>query len=1582
MKKMFATARMRLCMLGLLLLGTVVQLNAQRDPYKWPFASNSIWNMPIHNNAVYTTVNIPAPTGYGVTADEDIIILKPTAPTTAINTNTAGWSGADRCPATGANLMNVPIPGNFIYSSSTWLGNTPNAGVAVLMPDGVTIKNTQPFARCTANGAASSQYNYPDNNLNTDGIQGAHGGSGMSVIGGSIRLGELMPGSVIRHVLKMNIDKHFLFYNAATEGYRWPALKADGYAPTGYTGTNIALRMGSLLAIDKTIDVNALGLTTEPAKIIARALQNYGAYIVDDPNWDVIAFGVEHSPDGKVVTEFQNQYGYSFESPVGTAWSTDIATILQNLKVVDNNTETNLGGGPTTDLTNRRAAIACSIGTAGSGATCPVTNIPVIGVTVTPSTASLTINGTKQLSVSLTPTNATNTNVTWTTNNSTVATVNSSGLVTGKAAGTATITATTQDGGFPQTCVVTVSSVVSGNYKIMPLGDSKTEGSGGSGHHSWRGYLRAKLMLDGNAIDYVGPQSNAANGDGVPNDNNHAGFGGFTIGPDIQTFCSGCPTTGLYEHVQEYFVAQNPDVVLLAAGVNDFFNAANHPANYTTTAAQRYQDLVDKILQLKPSVTLVLGSVEPVRWNQNWGGDPLDNDLGALNARIKAIADASSTDKIYFADIRNQFLPTWNTTDYYDDVHLSQQGATKVADIWYNTLVPILSGSVPPPVVVTNVSVSPTSASVYVGATTTLTATVFPSNATNKTVTWSTSNSSVATVSATGVVTGVAVGSATITVTTQDGAETATSSISVSTNPNLLLTNPSFESQTGNSFSNGAYTGITGWDLFNSAYNSIGVSAGSAQEGTNKLDLNYGGRASTLPANYATVTAGQNYTLSMAIAKVANTNTTIQSPIFFRIDWYNSSNVLLSSSSSGNILGGATSAWSVYSVTANAPANAAKAASYIELVNTAYPNQDVAKFTVDNVILSPNAAVVAVTDVSVSPTSASVAVGATTNLTATVAPSNATNTTVSWTSSNTSVATVNSSGVVTGVAAGSATITVTTQDGSITATSAITVTSGGGGGSGTNLLSTNPSFESQTGLSYTNGAYTGITGWSLNNTAYNAIGVSAGSAQHGNNKLELNFGGRAETIAANRAIVTVGQSYTLSLAIAKIANTNTAVQSPIYFKINWYRSNGNLLGTTTSSGNILGGGTSGWNTYSVTGTAPANAVRAGCYIELVNPAYPNNDIAKFHVDNAILSSNIPVTNVTMNPTSASIAVAGTTQLSATITPSNATNQTITWSSSNTGVATVSATGLVTGVSAGSATITVTTQSANKTASSAITVTSGGGGGGSNLFSSNPSFESQTGVGYANGAFTGITGWALNNGAYNSIGVTAGSAQNGNNKLELNFAGTAATLQANYATVTAGQAYTLSMAIAKVANTNTAIQSPIFYRIDWYNASNTLLSSSSSGNILGGATSAWAVNSLTATAPTNATKAACYIELVNTAYPNQDIAKFNIDNVKLNSGTTVLSIVSANAVSADQSISDRVSVYPNPVTNQKIKINTSGLSGINFLEISNATGSLLFSKVLSQGNFHEIDLQQLKAKGLLTVTIINGRNRIAKKILVQ
>ena len=89
-----------------------------------------------------------------------------------------------------------------------------------------------------------------------------------------------------------------------------------------------------------------------------------------------------------------------------------------------------------------------------------------------------------------------------------------------------------------------------------------------------------------------------------------------------------------------------------------------------------------------------------------------------------------------------------------------------------------VGGSVVPDVPVTGVSLDKTSASLNVGGTVTLTATVSPSNATNKDVTWSSDDETVATVE-NGVVTAVSGGTATITVTTVDGGLTATCEVTV-----------------------------------------------------------------------------------------------------------------------------------------------------------------------------------------------------------------------------------------------------------------------------------------------------------------------------------------------------------------------------------------------------------------------------------------------------------------------------------------------------------------------------------------------------------------------------------------------------------------------------------------------------------------------------------------------------------------------------------------------------------------------------------------------------------------------------------
>lgn len=97
----------------------------------------------------------------------------------------------------------------------------------------------------------------------------------------------------------------------------------------------------------------------------------------------------------------------------------------------------------------------------GSGGTTTVT-----GVTLNKTTLDLKIGETGQLAATVAPSDATSKDVTWTTSNANVATVDQNGKVTAIGQGTATITATTVDGGKTATCTVTVTQSGSSNTVV------------------------------------------------------------------------------------------------------------------------------------------------------------------------------------------------------------------------------------------------------------------------------------------------------------------------------------------------------------------------------------------------------------------------------------------------------------------------------------------------------------------------------------------------------------------------------------------------------------------------------------------------------------------------------------------------------------------------------------------------------------------------------------------------------------------------------------------------------------------------------------------------------------------------------------------------------------------------------------------------------------------------------------------------------------------------------------------------------------------------------------------------------------
>jgi hypothetical protein len=246
------------------------------------------------------------------------------------------------------------MPANFTVPSGP-----SNSEATFLLPDGRHILQCQPFARCTAGGDATCYIRYnaftpTDVDIYSKGEGGSAGGSGLSSLGGVLRLGELRPGQQgPRHTVRLLVDGAVCFYNATTvaETFTWPAVTGDSGAVTNYgsirSGPSV-MRMGALLAIPPSVDIDTLGLVTEPARQLAWTAQNYGFYPADTQG-NAFGFAVQEGWHGSFVAQFQADYGFAFEDQVhyNHPWCLDLQLIIRQLYVVTNNSPSTTGGGGT-----------------------------------------------------------------------------------------------------------------------------------------------------------------------------------------------------------------------------------------------------------------------------------------------------------------------------------------------------------------------------------------------------------------------------------------------------------------------------------------------------------------------------------------------------------------------------------------------------------------------------------------------------------------------------------------------------------------------------------------------------------------------------------------------------------------------------------------------------------------------------------------------------------------------------------------------------------------------------------------------------------------------------------------------------------------------------------------------------------------------------------------------------------------------------------------------------------------------------------------------------------------------------------
>ncbi|MCD8358758.1 MAG: Ig-like domain-containing protein [Oscillospiraceae bacterium] len=316
------------------------------------------------------------------------------------------------------------------------------------------------------------------------------------------------------------------------------------------------------------------------------------------------------------------------------------------------------------------------------------------------------------------------------------------------------------------------------------------------------------------------------------------------------------------------------------------------------------------------------------------------------------------------------------------------------------------------------------------------------------------------------------------------------------------------------------------------------------------------------------------------------------------------------------------------------------------------------------VVISAGDTTVDVTGVTLDKTEAALTVGETLTLTATVEPEDATDPTVTWTSSDESVATV-TGGVVTAVAAGTATITAAAGD--CSATCAVTVTA------------------AQTGDNTESNVAMEVSATEL--TVGDTVSVTV-SVKEGTTVSSIGLGIFFDTELLECTSIAGGiEGYPDEFGLSKTSGLNTWVPATAYSTLEDAASEGTV-------GFAIAGTADAEYAESVAFTATFTAIAEGTaaftlYEDSAGAdGYKSDAIETAEVVISAGDTTVDVTGVTLDKTEAALTVGETLTLTATVEPEDATDPTVTWTSSDESVATVTD-GVVTAVAAGTATITAT-----------------------------------------------------------------------------------------------------------------------------------------------------------------------------------------------------------------------------------------------------------------------------------------------------
>ena len=609
-----------------------------------------------------------------------------------------------------------------------------------------------------------------------------------------------------------------------------------------------------------------------------------------------------------------------------------------------------------------------------------------------------------------------------------------------------------------------------------------------------------------------------------------------------------------------------------------------------------------------------------------------------------------------------------------------------------------------------SVSIDPSSADLNVGDTQQLSATVLPENLSDRSVTWSSSNPEVASVDANGLVTAKAKGEATITATASDGNTKAECVVTVKDviSHSLILEPAQGSVNVGETLvystklktvKNGAESIATldnaqvSWTSSKESIATIseGVATGIAA-GTTTIMAQYTPEGEDSPqvataalsvqtVSVASVSLNKSSltfnALGTAAAQTLTATVLPENATNKNVTWTSSNTAVATVDQTGKVtpVGSGETTITVKTVDGN------KTATCTVTVH------------------------IPVTGVSLNKSTLALNVGASETLRATVAPNNATNKKVNWTSNKTSVATVDANGKVTAKAAGSATITATSEDGNKTATCTVTVSdvishsldltpesttiNAGATQTYTVKLTTvkNGTRTTET-ISNSNSRLTWTS--SSNSVATVTNGVATGKAA-GTVTITVTYTFSDNSKVSDTATLSVEQVPVSVITLNQTAltlekgatSTLTATVAPdnATIKTLTWKSSNTSVATVDANGKVTAVAK---GTANITATATDGSNKsATCAVTV----------------------KISVTGVSVNHSTLSLNVGGTySDLTATVLPADASDKSVTWSSSNTAVATVDAsTGKITAVKAGTADIVATTTDGSKTAKCTLTV---------------------------------------------------------------------------------------------------------------------------------------------------------------------------------------------------------------------------------------------------------------------------------------